>query len=143
MKQLSISFIERLTQNQEPYKRDDMLYPYTGGYNPFYITKLVENYRSHPLILEPISRLFYNGDLIPKADEVLVSSLLRWEMLPTRGFPLLFTGVEGEDQREEQSPSWFNQAEITQVMQYIKSLLEYSYSKVRPEDIGMYYFCYR
>ena len=38
-----------------------------------------------------------------------------WEGLPTRGVPMLFHGMVGKDEREGNSPSWFNADEAMQV----------------------------
>jgi hypothetical protein len=47
-------------------------------------TRLTENYRSHRVLLEVPSRLFYSGSLIERADRQLVDSLTDWEGLPSR-----------------------------------------------------------
>jgi hypothetical protein len=47
-------------------------------------TRLTENYRSHRVLLEVPSRLFYSGSLIERADRQLVDSLTDWEGLPRR-----------------------------------------------------------
>lgn len=57
------------------------------------VTKLVKNYRSHPALLALPSRLFYHKELEVCADPKVVTSLLGWEKLPKKGFPLIFHGV--------------------------------------------------
>jgi len=57
------------------------------------ITKLVNNYRSHSALLALPSKLFYHKELEVCADTSVVSSLLHWEKLPRKGFPLIFHGV--------------------------------------------------
>lgn len=57
------------------------------------VTKLVKNYRSHPALLALPSRLFYHRELEVCADPKVVTSLLGWEKLPKKGFPLIFHGV--------------------------------------------------
>jgi superfamily I DNA and/or RNA helicase len=44
---LGRSMIERLMATSKPYQRDDANFENQGGYNPNYVTKLTENYRSH------------------------------------------------------------------------------------------------
>ncbi|CAG2193612.1 MOV10L1 [Mytilus edulis] len=57
------------------------------------VTKLVDNYRSHPSILGLPSELFYHGELLVKADHHLTHRLYNWSMLPTKQFPVIFHGV--------------------------------------------------
>lgn len=57
------------------------------------MTKLVKNYRSHSALLALPSRLFYHRELEVCADPTVVTSLLGWEKLPRKGFPLVFHGV--------------------------------------------------
>lgn len=57
------------------------------------MTKLVKNYRSHSALLALPSRLFYHRELEVCADPTVVASLLGWEKLPRKGFPLIFHGV--------------------------------------------------
>lgn len=117
--------------------------------------KLTYNYRSHPAILKLPSRLFYNNDLVAKGDEMVTHSLSRWEGtrpvsrvyssrfvtyllgLVTPNFPLIFHGVVGKDQREGNSPSWFNIDEIAVVMDYVKALLQTRTNRVLAQDIGI------
>ena len=44
-------------------------------------TQLTSNYRSHRVLLEVPSRLFYGGSLVEKGDRALVDSLRDWEGL--------------------------------------------------------------
>jgi hypothetical protein len=109
--------------------------------NAAYITKLLVNYRSHPSILDLPNRcvrvrhmserecvcvsllhtphtprrLFYEGELIPSDSSELrmvTHSLLGWGELPNPDFPVVFHGGEGKDEREGNSPSWFNVLEV-------------------------------
>ncbi len=49
--------------------------------------------------------------------------MLTWDGLVTRGFPLVFHGLVGEDKREGRSPSFFNTEEVVVVGQYLEKLL--------------------
>ena len=100
------------------YSRND------GGYDERILTKLLNNYRSHPDILVVPNSSFYEGELVPCADEMERSSLCHWTELPKKGFPIIFYGVIGKDMREERSPSFFNPEEIAMVETYVKKLLE-------------------
>ena len=94
-----------------------------GGNNDRYetklVTKLVQNYRSHPAILKLPNERFYDGDLVASAEEMRMKCLERWEHLPKKGFPCIFHGVEGVDAREGNSPSWFNATEASLVRDYV------------------------
>eukprot|EP01118_Nematostelium_gracile_P014188 TRINITY_DN547_c0_g1_i1.p1 TRINITY_DN547_c0_g1~~TRINITY_DN547_c0_g1_i1.p1 ORF type:complete len:947 (-),score=253.68 TRINITY_DN547_c0_g1_i1:81-2921(-) len=134
---LELSMLERLTKLDAFQKSDDPLLQSFGGYNPLYITKLVENYRSHPDILKPPNDYFYQGDLIPKAAQFISESFCNWEGLTTRGFPLIFHGIIGKDERESNSPSWFNAVEAAQVIKYVEKVLDFKTSKLSHSDIGV------
>ena len=45
-------------------------------------------------------------------DKVLINSLCKWDHLPKQGFPMMFHGVKGKDEREGNSPSFFNAQEV-------------------------------
>ena len=83
------------------------------------------------------NRLFYDGELKPMADEMKTNNLCKWEELPSKDFPLIFHGVQGKDEREETSPSFFNTAEATTVMDYVRKLLDARSFGVTPEEIGI------
>ena len=107
-------------------------------YDPRVLTKLVLNYRSHPDILRLPNTLFYDGDLIPAAERGVSHNLEDWEHLPTPGVPMIFHGVEGKDDREGSSPSWFNADEAAQVLAYVKLLLlQTKRNRVQAQDIGI------
>jgi helicase MOV-10 len=131
---LECSLLQRLIE-RPVYHRDG------GGdqkYNPVFITKLEENYRSHPCILELPNKLFYDGDLKVAADPRTTHNLEDWEHLPQQMVPLIFHGVEGQDRREENSPSWFNADEASEVVRYVKLLLQDTKkNKVQPHEIGI------
>jgi superfamily I DNA and/or RNA helicase len=82
--------------------------------------------------------LFYDGDLIPSADQFKVNSLVNWEHLPQKGFPVVFHGVKGSDEREGNSPSWFNPEEVQIVKEYVGLLVRGTRSnRVKPEEIAV------
>lgn len=127
-KGLDKSYLERLME-LEMYK------PVPG--NKRFVTKLLKNYRSHEDILRLPNEMFYQSELQGCADPVYVTSLCTWEYLPKRGFPLIFHGVKGKDEREGNSPSFFNAQEVSQVMDYVKKLINTRHNKVLPKDIGI------
>mmetsp|Transcript_2576 Transcript_2576/g.6397 ORF Transcript_2576/g.6397 Transcript_2576/m.6397 type:complete len:974 (-) Transcript_2576:119-3040(-) len=105
-----------------------------GSFDPRFVTELVDNYRSHEAMLELPNRLFYDNRLLPTADYARSHSLQDWEHLPTQGFPMVFEGVDGEDERELSSPSWFNRMEALAVKEWVEKLIE---SDVDPKSIGI------
>ncbi|XP_023590289.1 RNA helicase Mov10l1 [Trichechus manatus latirostris] len=133
---LNVSMLERL-MSRPAYLRDENAFGACGAYNPLLVTKLVKNYRSHSALLALPSRLFYHKELEVCADPKVVTSLLGWEKLPRKGFPLIFHGVRGSEAREGRSPSWFNPAEAVQVMRYCCLLSRSLSSQVSANDIGV------
>ncbi|NXH52071.1 SDE3 helicase, partial [Rhabdornis inornatus] len=134
---LGTSLLERLMLHNPLYKKS------SGGYNPQFITKLLWNYRSHEAILRIPNELFYDNELkVCKRDGLDIRNLYcTWEELPKKGFPIIFHGVCGEDQREAKSPSFFNTAEIEILVHYLKKLLlsrsKGSCPTVSPKEIGI------
>lgn len=55
----------------------------------------------------------------------------------TRSFPLLFHGLVGHDEREGNSPSWFNWMEVQQVMKYALALREVRRNPIAAAEIGV------
>ncbi len=83
---LTRSPLERLMETSL-YRKDEI-----NGYNPLAITKLLVNYRSHPAILEISNRLFYDGELLSKAQESSLTEKIKW--LPSKNFPLIFHNIK-------------------------------------------------
>ncbi|XP_074128119.1 RNA helicase Mov10l1 isoform X3 [Sminthopsis crassicaudata] len=133
---LNVSMLERL-MSRPLYLRDENAFGACGSYNPLLVTKLVKNYRSHSALLSLPSKLFYYKELEFCADTEVVNSLLGWEKLPKKGFPLIFHGMRGSETREGRSPSWFNPAEAVQVMRYCCLLTKHISSVVSLMDIGV------
>ncbi|XP_063063828.1 putative helicase mov-10-B.1 [Engraulis encrasicolus] len=134
---LEVSLLERLMKNNPLYQKDE-----SGTYNQRYVTKLLHNYRSHKSILKVPNDLFYEGELIASADEVATSMYCNWEHLPKKGFPVIFHGVVGKDEREENSPSFFNRSEVEVVLGYLRKLLletqgKKGVARISPKDIGI------
>ena len=129
---LACSFLERIMSRELYLRRDD------GTYNSRHITQLVNNYRSHPDLLKVPNRLFYDGSLVPCAAQELQMHCSFWEGLVKSRIPLIFHGIVGQDQRESNSPSWFNPDEVVVVMDYVKRLLDVrGKGQLQPHDIGV------
>ncbi|XP_075709974.1 helicase MOV-10 [Rhinoderma darwinii] len=132
---LGLSLLERLMTQNPLYGKSD------GSYNPQFVTKLLQNYRSHPDILSVPNELFYDNELQAKADALITHSYCNWEKLPKKDFPIIFHDVLGKDEREGNSPSFFNVAEIEVLVSYLKALLETQgkkgIAKISPKEIGV------
>nr|XP_012322017.1 putative helicase MOV-10 isoform X4 [Aotus nancymaae] len=132
---LGYSLLERLLTYNSLYKKGP------DGYDPQFITKLLRNYRSHPTILDIPNQLYYEGELQACADVVDRERFCRWAGLPQQGFPIIFHGVMGKDEREGNSPSFFNPEEAATVTSYLKLLLAPSSKKgkarLSPRSVGV------
>ncbi|KAJ7746480.1 RNA helicase [Mycena maculata] len=130
---LAVSYLARLMQ-RELYSLD----PQTSfGGSGITIVKLVNNFRSHPAILDFSNNQFYDGELKPCGNPALIRSLENSDELPTKKFPLIFHGILGKDDREGSSPSFFNIGECVLVKKYVSSLLGDRKLRIRPEEIGI------
>ena len=136
---LQVSFLERLMTQCVVYQRQSKpsVPRDQAGYNLDVVTKLVQNYRSHPDILKLPNELFYDSELQARADEIMRMSLCQWEHLPQKGFPIIFEGIEGEDQREADSPSFFNPQEAIMVYKYIEKLIDTRGIRINDKEIGV------
>ncbi|XP_040279815.1 putative helicase MOV-10 [Bufo bufo] len=132
---LRLSLLERLMTQNPLYGKSN------GAYNPQFVTKLLLNYRSHPDILSVPNELFYDNELQAKADEMVTRAYCNWEKLPKENFPLIFHHVLGKDEREGNSPSFFNVHEIEVLVSYLRDLLETQgkkgIAKISPKEIGI------
>ena len=86
---LQISLLERLMNTSDIYKRDSI----TMNFHTKAITKLLDNYRSHPSLLSLPSLLFYDNELKARGDKFLTHDMLNWSKLPNKKIPLIFHGI--------------------------------------------------
>jgi hypothetical protein len=84
---------------------------------------LNDNYRSHPAILRFASEQFYHGSLVAKADLSQLPPLGAWENISNVDHPMAFLPIEGVEQCEDDSPSFFNELEAQSVTLLIQDLL--------------------
>ena len=75
---IATSLLERLMTEGEPYQRDEK-----GKYNPNFVSKLINSFRSHPSILEVPNHCFYDGELKAMADELERAKFCDWEVSVT------------------------------------------------------------
>ncbi|XP_033181897.1 putative helicase mov-10-B.2 isoform X2 [Anabas testudineus] len=134
---LGLSLLERLMKHNQLYQKSTD----SGHFDTRFVTKLLRNYRSHPAILKIPNELFYENELQVFADQWDRESYCNWEYLPKKGFPVIFHGVMGKDEREANSPSFFNVSEIEVLVDYLTKLMETQgkkgLPKLSPKDIGI------
>ncbi|XP_070704660.1 putative helicase mov-10-B.1 [Pempheris klunzingeri] len=134
---LGLSLLERLMGHNALYQKS----PDSGHFDTRFVTKLLRNYRSHAAILKIPNELFYENELQVFADQWDREAYCNWEYLPKKGFPLIFHGVLGKDEREANSPSFFNVSEIEVLVDYLTKLMETQGKKGLPKlsakDIGI------
>lgn len=135
---LGTSMIERLMTTSKRYTRSSKFKNY-GYYNPNYITKLIQNYRSHPQLLTMPSKLFYNNELIASAKALRGNRFLGASFLPNPNIPLIVIDVKNGSGEftEEYGSSKYNPTEVLYVIKYVQ-LVSYcvgssSEHKVAPE----------
>lgn len=105
------------------------------------VVKLVNNYRNHPLILKYPNDQFYAGELIPLANASTTDAVLGWAgwnnpsfLSAGPVFPIIFHALKGGEDREGNSPSFYNALELTQVKHYVDRMR--TDAGVQPHDIG-------
>ncbi|KAM3877752.1 putative helicase mov-10-B.1 [Diretmus argenteus] len=134
---LGLSLLERLMRDNPLYQKSAD----SGHFDDRFVTKLLRNYRSHPAILKTPNELFYENELQVFADQSGREAFCSWEYLPKNGFPVVFHGVMGKDEREANSPSFFNVSEIEILVDYLIKLMQTQgkkgLPKLSPKDIGI------
>lgn len=59
----------------------------------------------------------------------------------SQGFPLIFHGVAGTDERDSNCPSVYNMAEVEVLKEYLKALVDYLHKRgvtqIGPGEIGI------
>ena len=108
-------------------------------FNPKYVTQLLDNYRSHPSILEFCSVQFYGGNLRAKSNPEDVNFAVGWNSLPNKDFPIILHSVEAPCQQQSQGFSYFNVQEVKVVKKYVEDLLKRGVNgaHVKVADIGI------
>lgn len=106
-------------------------------YDSKYVTQLLDNFRSHSAILHFSNAQFYESRLRAKASPEEVNVACNWNLLPKKGFPVIFHSILKASEKD--SFSWFNLAEINMVSFYLDRLLNIGINgkKIFPSDIGI------
>lgn len=110
-----------------------------GTYDNKYVTQLLDNFRSHPAILQFSNVLFYESRLRAKIQEPEKSFGTRWNYLNNKKFPVLFHCVKTASKIIRGGTSSYNEGEIKMVRFYVDLLLKVGVDgvKVLPQDIGI------
>ncbi|KAG8929264.1 hypothetical protein FRC01_004611 [Tulasnella sp. 417] len=125
---LATSFLNRLV-DREIYSN-----PGNGGVT---MIKLTKNWRSHDAILRFPNETFYNSELEVCGPCTVIDSFLASPVLAKKGFPVVFHGIAGRDEREAGSPSYFNIDEISLICRYVDELRSDRVRRLTDHDIGV------
>ncbi|CRK91068.1 CLUMA_CG004756, isoform A [Clunio marinus] len=130
---LGVSLMERIMTKSKYKLRPD------NSYDQKYITQLLNNFRSHPAILQFSNILFYNSKLRAKISEPERSLGTRWNFIRNKKFPILFHCTKTPSQIVINGTSSFNEGEIEKVKFYVDILLMKGIDgvKINPDDIGI------
>lgn len=120
-------------------KRRYKMNPIDNSYDKNYVTQLLDNFRSHPAILQFSNVLFYESKLRAKLDEPERSFGTRWNYLNNKKFPVLFHCNKSPSKIIRGGTSSYNEGEIELVRFYVDLLLQVGVDgeKVSPNDIGI------
>ena len=128
---LGVSLMERIMTKRR--------YKPNPKYNSKYVIQLIDNYRSHPALLQFSNSMFYGKMLRAKVPDELGNFAKNFHALPNQNFPILFHSVKTSSQIKHDTKSSFNYGEIKKVQFYVKLLLEQGIDgkKVEKQDIGI------
>ena len=131
---LSVSLMERM-MSKPRYQMN----PTDKSFNANFVTQLLDNYRSHPAILQFSNVLFYDSKLRAKVPEPERSFALQWKYLSKNNFPILFHCCKTNSAKPKKSTSTFNEGEVDKVRLYVDWLLTdgIAGAKVEANDIGI------
>jgi helicase MOV-10 len=86
------------------------------------IVALYRNRRSHGNIIAWSNRYFYEDTMRDYGNSYITFHLVHSDVLPKKGFPVVFHSVKGSEQHAEWSPSYFNIIEASIVRDYCVKL---------------------
>lgn len=122
------SFLERLSEHEfySPIYGEN-----ENEYDCRFVTKLKDNYRSLPSILNVYSHLFYEDELEPKIDDKcstesdlakIMEKILTNRTTPAKKCSAYFVNVNGKNETVLKSTSWYNQEEAERVAKLVKQI---------------------
>lgn len=126
---LDVSLMERLMRRPK--------YSKSPTFDARCVVQLLDNYRSHPSILQFSSDQFYGGELVAKMSTRNKRKTEAWSFLPTKNFPMVFHAVKTPSQLD--GTSSYNVGELDVVKQYVKKLMATNFGdqKLTQVDIGI------
>lgn len=126
--------MERIMTKQR-YRMND----FDKSYDKNYVTQLLDNFRSHPAILQFSNVLFYESKLRAKITEPTRSLGTRWNYLTNKKFPVLFHCVKTPSKVIRGGTSSYNDGEIKLVRFYVDLLIRIGIDgeRVVADDIGV------
>lgn len=98
-----------------------------------FVTQLLDNFRSHPAILEFSNKEFYDSKLRAKNNSYEVMQGTEWPELPNKDFPIIFHTCKSCCNYAPNSTSTMNYKEVLLVLDYVEKLI----LKFDPKDIGV------
>lgn len=134
---LEISMLERLCMPPESFPRSPYSVNEQGSFDTRCVCMLTRNYRAHPELIKLPSRLFYFDKLTAHADAFRTNIFIGWDELPNKHYPMVFHGVQGEEMREANSPSFFNPDEIMVAVEWIEKVISRRGTGISAEDIAV------
>jgi len=101
------------------------------------IVELHRDRRSHGAIIAWPNRYLYEDSMHAHASLDVSHLLLQSDVLPKKGFPVVFHGIKGWEQRARHSPSFLNVHEASVVRDYCQRLTQDRERKIYAEEIGV------
>lgn len=113
--------------------------PLDDSFDKNFVTQLLDNFRSHPAILQFSNVLFYESKLRAKIKEPEKSFGTRWAYLSNKKFPVLFHCNKTPSKIVRGGTSSYNDGEIDMVAFYVDLLLNVGIDgeKVLADDLGV------
>ena len=87
------------------------------------IIVLLRNHRSHGNTIAWSNRYFYEDRMRDYGNSYITYHLVLSDVLPKKGFPVVFHGIKGSEQHAKWSPSYFNIIEASVVRDYCLKLI--------------------
>ncbi|XP_055319847.1 putative helicase mov-10-B.1 isoform X2 [Sitodiplosis mosellana] len=128
-----ISMLERLITTNSFYMRDKR----TNEFNSNYVVQLICNYRSHPSILHPSNKLYYDNALQACAPKSNTDWFIDTTLLKQPQFPVIFRSVKGTTVKDVSNPSPYNQLEVQTTMEYLRRIFKMPHREIAQSDVGI------